>query len=83
LQQLDRDNLAVIVPYTVYLEAYTLILCRVGFGQAIAFTREIVKGANLINASTNDYLAATQLVSRFPDQQITLFDAVTAVVANA
>ena len=82
LQQLDRDNLAVIIPYPIYLEAYSLILYRLGSQQAINFTREIIEGADLINPSADDYLAATELVSHFPDQRITLFDAVTAVIAN-
>lgn len=30
LEQLDRDNLAIIVPYPVYLEAYSLVLYRLG-----------------------------------------------------
>lgn len=82
LQQLNRDNLAVIVCYPVYLEAYSLVLYRLGPEKAILFAQEIIEGADLINPSPNDYLAARQLATRFPDQRITLFDAVTAVIAN-
>lgn len=38
--------------------------------------------ASLEDPSTNDYLAAMQRVVGFPDQRITLFDAVTAVMAE-
>lgn len=82
LQQLDRNNLAVILPYSVYLEAYSLVLYRLGSKKAILFAQEIIEGADLINPSPNDYLAARQLATRFPDQRITLFDTVTAVLAE-
>ncbi len=82
LEQLDRDNLAVFVPYPVYLEAYSLVLYRLGSEKAILFAQEIIEGADLINPSQSDYLAATQLTTRFPDQRITLFDAVTAVMSE-
>lgn len=78
LEQLDIDKLAVIVSYPVYLEAYSLVLYRLGSKKAILFAEDIMEGADLINPSPNDYLAARQLASRFPDRRITLFDAVTA-----
>lgn len=82
LQQLNKDNLAVIISYSVYLEAYSLVLYRLGSKKAILFSQEVIEGADLINPSANDYLASKQLATRFSDQKITLFDTVTAVIAN-
>ena len=39
-------------------------------------------GAEIIQPSSDDYDRAIQLLDRFPDQSITLFDSTTAVLSQ-
>ncbi|MGK7920974.1 MAG: type II toxin-antitoxin system VapC family toxin [Trichodesmium sp.] len=82
LNQLQQENLRVIVTYSTLLEAYTLVLYRLGNETARAFLQQIFAGVELINPTVDDYLAATELVENFPDQRITLFDGITAIISN-
>jgi predicted nucleic acid-binding protein len=69
-------------PYPILLESHSLILKRLGIPAAFRLIEEITQGADLINLTIDDYQQAAQLLKRFPDQPITLFDASTAVLAN-
>ncbi|MEQ9355042.1 MAG: hypothetical protein RIG63_14605 [Coleofasciculus chthonoplastes F3-SA18-01] len=82
LAKVNREKLAIIVPYPVYIETHKLILQWLGFSQAISFADNIRQTANLINPIDTDYEAAVKLVAKYPDQNITLCDAVTAILAN-
>ncbi len=81
LQRLAQESLEVIILYPTALEAYSLVLQRLDTQLALIFLESLVTGAELINPTVNDYLIAQYKVTRYPDQRITLFDAVTAVVA--
>jgi predicted nucleic acid-binding protein len=80
--RINQEKLAVIVPYPILLEAHRLVLYSGGHQAAIAFAERLLAEANLINPTPADYQTAVQLIARFSDQQITLFDAVTAVLAT-
>lgn len=82
LVKINQEKLAIIVSYPVYLETHKLILQWLGFSQALTFADNIRQTANLINPIDTDYEAAVKLVAKFPDQDITLCDAVTAILAN-
>jgi len=82
LNQIETDNLEVIVAYPVFLEAYSLVLYRLGNRNANAFVKQIFEGFELMNPTPEDYLEATKLIAKFSDQQITLFDGITAILAN-
>ncbi|MDY6807351.1 MAG: PIN domain-containing protein [Cyanobacteriota bacterium] len=82
LKQIETDNLEVIIAYPVFLEAYSLVLYRLGNQNASAFVKQIVESVDLINPDPQNYLEAMKLVARFSDQKITLFDGITAILAN-
>jgi uncharacterized protein len=82
LATLDQADLAVVVPYPVLLEAHSLILKRLGIPMALRFITEITQGTDLINLTIEDYQQAHQLLKRFPDQAITLFDASTTILSR-
>ena len=42
----------------------------------------LIDGVELLNPTGYDYAEAMQQVTRYPDQRITLVDAVTAIVAE-
>lgn len=81
LKQLQQENLGVVIAYPTVLEAYSLILYRLGNETAKTFLQQIVSGVKLVNPTVDDYSAATELVGNFPDQKITLFDGITAIIS--
>ncbi|WP_199245861.1 type II toxin-antitoxin system VapC family toxin [[Phormidium] sp. ETS-05] len=82
LQQLERERLQVIIPYPVVWEAYSLIMQRLGPVLALQFLDSLQLGAQFFNPTLDDYQAAIELVGLYPDQRITLFDALTGVISQ-
>lgn len=82
LKIINQQKLAILVPYPIYLETHKLILQSLGITAALRFTRDIEKQVNFINPTAEDYQKATSIITKFPDQKITLFDAVTVILAN-
>lgn len=81
LKLLARDGVEVMVAYSTLLEAYTLVLYRLGRQPAAGWLREILAGSALINPTPEDYREAVDKLTAFRDQPITLFDAMVAVLA--
>lgn len=82
LKRLARDDRQVLLAHSTLLEAYTLVLYRLGNAVAAAWLHEIIAGTALINPAPEDYRDAQEWVLRFTDQRITLFDATVAVMAS-
>jgi predicted nucleic acid-binding protein len=82
LKVLEDEGLAVVLAYPTLLEAYTLILYRLGYPTAAGWLEDVRAGTALLNPTPQDYRDATVLVSRFPDQSISLFDATLATLAS-
>ncbi len=82
MQRIEEEDLSVIIIYSTVLEAYSLVLQRFGVELALVFLQQLLEAAELINPSLKDYLEAIEKVNRYPDQKISLFDAVTAVTAE-
>jgi predicted nucleic acid-binding protein len=82
LKRLAHDECEVIVAYPALLEAYALVLYRLGMQAASAWLSEILKGAALVNPTPEDYREAVMKLLALPDQPITLFDATAAVLAS-
>lgn len=62
LQQLEQENREIIILYPTILEAYSLVLQRFDTQLALMFLESLVAGAELINPTINDYLAAQNKV---------------------
>lgn len=80
LKEIARDRLEVFVAHSTLLEAYTLVLFRLGRRTASRWLNDMA-GATLINPTPEDYRQAVTKVQTLDDQPITLFDATLAVVA--
>jgi predicted nucleic acid-binding protein len=80
LEKLTRDRREVVVPYPTFLEAYSLVLFRMGTNAAFKWLTYMAE-ASLVNPTPEDYREAVARVRAMPDQRITLFDAVAAVMA--
>jgi predicted nucleic acid-binding protein len=82
LERLARDKREVVVAYPTLLEAYPLVLRRLGMQAASAWLSDILNGAILLNPTSQDYQEAVSKLVAFPDQPITLFDATAAVLGG-
>jgi predicted nucleic acid-binding protein len=82
LKALQEGRLSVVLAYPTLLEAYTPILYRLGYPTVSAWLEDVRAGAALVNPTPQDYRDAAALLSRFPDQSISLFDATLATLAS-
>ncbi len=81
LRKLARDRREAVVLYSTLLEAYSLILFRLGRDVASGWLMEMTNAA-LVNPTPEDYRQAGERIRALADQSITLFDAVSAVTAT-
>jgi predicted nucleic acid-binding protein len=81
LQRLGREKDEVIIAYPTLLEAYTLLLFRLGTRHASVWLDE-VGSTSLINPTAEDYRQAITRIQTLKDQPITLFDAVVASIST-
>jgi predicted nucleic acid-binding protein len=81
MRRLDQEGRETVVAYSTLLEAYSLVLFRLGKSTATEWLTDIA-GASLINPSAEDYRLAAAKLRGLADQPITLFDAVAAAVAT-
>ena len=81
LRRLADENYEIIVAHPTLLEAYTLVLFRLGEAAAMRWLEEMA-GAALVNPSADDYRQAVVRVQSLKDQSITLFDALVDSLAG-
>ncbi len=82
IQRIAKEKLIVVVSFPVYIETYSLLLYRLGFEQANRFSQNCLESANLLNPTEEQYLKVIKKVQQFPDQTITIVDALTAILAD-
>jgi predicted nucleic acid-binding protein len=81
LQKLNRDRHEIVILYSTLLEAYSLIMFRLGRDVASNWLLDMAQTA-LLNPTSEDYWQAAARIRALTDQSITLFEAVAAVVAT-
>jgi predicted nucleic acid-binding protein len=81
LRKLNRDRQEIVILYSTLLEAYSLIMFRLGRDVASNWLLDMAQTA-LVNPTSEDYWQAAARIRALTDQSITLFDAVAAVVAT-
>ncbi len=77
-----REKREVIVSYSTVLETHSLVLRRLGPEPAENWLTDILAGARFVNPSAEDYIAGATKLATFPNQSITLFDTVLAVLST-
>lgn len=77
---LEQERCDVLIPYPILLEAYSLVLYRLGFTAAQKWIT-LSTAASLINPDAEDYGRAVAMVRNLPDQRITLVDATLAALS--
>jgi predicted nucleic acid-binding protein len=81
LKELARDRREVLVAYPILLEAYSLLLYKLGRHAASHWLAE-VSDASFLNPAPEDYARGLIMVQALPDQSITLVDATLAALAT-
>lgn len=82
LLALAADGWQVLVVHSTVLEAYSLILYRLGISAAHRWLDDLTGSATPLIPTAADTAAAFALVRRYPDQNLTLFDALLAIVSK-
>jgi|SRR5579863_6907724 len=81
LRKLAREKRDVMVAYPSLLEAYTMVLHRLGRNTASDWLAD-VSDAALVNPTMEDYRQAIARIGALVDQPISLFDATVAAMAT-
>src|SRR5437660_8360517 len=74
LKELARDRREVLIAYPILLEAYSLLLFKLGRNAAAGWLAEVAD-ASFVNPIPEDYARAATTVKILADQSITLVDA--------
>ena len=82
LRQARRDQRPVIVSYSTVLETHSLLLRRLGPESAESWLADVLATGTMVNPTADDYTIAAMRLASFPDQPITLFDMVVALLAE-
>jgi predicted nucleic acid-binding protein len=81
LKEFARGRRDVLIPYPILLEAYSLLLFKLGRKAACDWLNE-VRSSSFISPTAHDYARAGDTVRALSDQSITLVDATLAAVAT-
>jgi len=81
LRKLAREKREVVVAYPTLLEAYTMVLHRLGANTATDWLVDMADAA-LVDPTPDDYRQAVGRIGALADQPITLFDATVAALAT-
>lgn len=82
LGHLKAQRLRLVVPFTTLIESHALVQRKLGFTPAGSFLRYLVRTSVLLTPTEGDYRGAIRRVSRYPDQDISLSDAVLAEIGD-
>ena len=69
-------------PSLLVIESYSLAQCRLGLVQATSFLRHLLRTTVLLTPTEEDHRGAIRCVLRYPDQDISLADAILAEVSD-
>lgn len=82
LAGLGAEGVTAAVPYPVLLEAYSLVMRKLGLAEARGFLSEIEERYPFVLAEREDHEAASATLRRYPDQDVTLVDAVVVAMGS-
>lgn len=80
LGHLRAERSRVVVPYSTLTEGHSLVLRKLGIREARSFLGYLSRTAIFLTPTTEDYEGAVARVIRYPDQDISLIDAVSAEI---
>jgi predicted nucleic acid-binding protein len=81
LKNFSRDRREILIPYPILLEAYSLLLFKLGTRAAFGWLAE-VDDASFVNLTPEDYTRGFTTVRTLADQRISLVDATLGALAH-
>lgn len=81
LSQLRALGYTLLIPQPILLETHKLLLRRTQADFATRFISSLAHGADRINPRSTHYDAAIALAERYPDQDLSLYDTLLAVLS--
>ena len=82
IERLNREGFGVALTYPTLCEGYSLVVYKLGLEAALRWLEETRENASQLNPTPEDYRAAEQVVLRYRDQDLSLFEAIAAVVGE-
>jgi len=82
LARLSSEGCYVAAAYTTIAEAYTLVQRHLGSAFAVNWLKELLEGVMALNPEPSDYTTAASRVVSLAEQDVSLFDAVTAALSR-
>ena len=76
------ERRSVVVPFPIVWEGYSLVVNRGGVRRASAWVAEVQANGITVAPTAEDFAAALGRPLRYPDQPITLFDTLLAVMSE-
>lgn len=80
--RLEAQSLRAVVSYATLQEAHGLVLRKLGPSQAQTFLRDLLRTTVFVVPIEEDHKKAVGRVLRYPDQDISMADAVNAEIAD-
>lgn len=80
--RLEAQSLRAVVSYATLQEAHGLVLRKLGSSQARTFLRDLLRTTIFIVPIEEDHKKAVGRVLRYPDQDISMVDAVNAEISD-
>ncbi|MGF1514380.1 MAG: type II toxin-antitoxin system VapC family toxin [Elainellaceae cyanobacterium] len=80
LDRLNNSQTSLVILTSTLAEAHRLVLYKCGFNIASSFVERSITNVSLVDPTSKDYQLAYELLKQYPDQKITLFDALIAVL---
>lgn len=80
--QLEAQRLRAVVSYATLQEAHGLVLRKLGPSQARTFLRDLLRTTIFVVPLEEDHKKAVGRIVRYPDQDISMADAVNAEIAG-
>ena len=81
LHRFSDERVEILIPYPILLEAYSLVLYRLGRTAAILWLDEVSESL-FVSPAAEDYAQGLTTVRKFTDQRVTLVDATVAAMAS-
>jgi predicted nucleic acid-binding protein len=79
---IEVEGLKMFVPYATLQESYGLVLRKLGLNRTHAFLEDLSRTAIFVTPTEDDHRGAIRRVLRYPDQDISLADAILAEVSH-
>jgi predicted nucleic acid-binding protein len=81
-ERLRKQKRTVVMAYSTLIESHSLVLRRLGVDYAQRWMAEVLSAAGMINPTDRDYRDAARQVARHTDQDLSLADAVVAILSD-